>query len=109
MMRRAIVAAFFLVVAGAVSLAAAPTTAQEPCQFALGFAALRKSVGPQKVGTCLEDEHFNVENGNAEQRTTGGLLVWRKAENVSAFTDGGTTWVNGPNGVQYRPNDERFA
>ena len=87
-----------------------PAIAQQPsCRFVLGFAALRDSVGPSKVGNCLEDEHFNLENGNAEQRTSGGLLVWRKIDNFTAFTDGGTTWVNGPNGLQSRPNAERFS
>jgi hypothetical protein len=90
-------------------LSPATTHAQSPCGFVLGFAALRDLVGSQKVGQCLEDEHFNVENGNAEQRTTGGLLVWRKVDNFTAFTDGGTTWVNGPIGVQSRPNSDRFS
>lgn len=82
---------------------------QEACSFVGGFAELRKLVGEQKVGGCLENEHFNVDNGNAEQRTVGGLLVWRKIDNFTAFTDGGTTWVNGPNGLQNRPNNERLA
>src|SRR5687767_13811401 len=87
-----------------------PASAQQPaCRFVLGFNTLRELVGTQKVGACLEDEHFNLENGNAEQRTSGGLLVWRKVDNFTAFTDGGTTWVNGPNGLQSRPNNERFA
>jgi hypothetical protein len=83
--------------------------AQAPCRFVLGFATLRDLVGAQKVGTCLEDEHFNLENGNSEQHTTGGLLVWRKADNFTAFTDGGTSWVNGPNGLQSRLNSARFS
>lgn len=87
----------------------APASAQEPCKFVLGFAALREAIGPQKVGSCLEDEHFNLENGNAEQRTSGGLMVWRKVDNFTAFTDGGTSWINGPNGLQSRPNAERFS
>lgn len=33
------------------------------------------------------------ENGNAEQRTSGGLLVWRKVDDFTAFTDGGTDVV----------------
>jgi hypothetical protein len=88
---------------------APPVAAQSSCRFVLGFAALRDLVGTQRVGNCLEDEHFNLENGNAEQRTTGGLMVWRKIDNFTAFTDGGTTWVNGPNGLQSRPNSERFS
>ena len=83
--------------------------AQEACGFVGGFAELRALVGEQKIGACLENEHFNIENGNSEQRTTGGLLVWRKGDNFTAFTDGGTTWVNGPNGLQSRPNNERLA
>ena len=82
---------------------------QETCTFTQGFAELRGLVGEQKVGACLENEHHNLDNGNSEQRTTGGLLVWRKADNFTAFTDGGTTWINGPNGLQSRPNGERLA
>lgn len=82
--------------------------AQEPCRFVLGFATLRDLIGAEKVGNCLEDQQTNPENGNAEQRTTGGLMVWRKADNVTAFTDGGTMWLNGPQGFQTRPNSERF-
>ena len=82
---------------------------QVPCGFVGGFASLRALVGAEKVGGCLEDERVNPENGNAEQRTAGGLLVRRAGEGVSAFTDGVTTWVDGPNGLQSRPNDNRFA
>ena len=38
-----------------------------------------------------------------------GLLVWRKADNHTAFTDGYRTWVDGPKGVQKRLNTQRFA
>jgi hypothetical protein len=103
-----VVAIGFLLVA--VVVWPAPVAAQQAtCRFVLGFAALRDLVGSQKVGACLEDEHFNLENGNSEQRTTGGLLVWRKIDNFTAFTDGSTSWVNGPNGLQSRPNGERFS
>lgn len=104
--------AFMFVALGAaliLSLAPMPAGAQQPCRFVLGFEALRNAVGAQKVGACLEDEHFNLANGNAEQRTSGGLLVWRKVDNFTAFTDGGTSWINGPSGLQSRPNTDRFA
>lgn len=91
------------------SLAPMQASAQAQCRFVLGFATLRDLVGSQKVGACLENEHFNLSNGNAEQRTTGGLLAWRKVDNFTAFTDGGTSWVNGPNGLQSRSNDQRFS
>lgn len=104
------VAAFAAVVVMIALAGATPASAQPPaCRFVLGFATLRELVGAEKVGQCLEDERFNDDNGNAEQRTTGGLLVWRKADNVTAFTDGATTWINGPNGLQSRPNSERFS
>ena len=86
---------------------AAPTAAQASCSFNLGFKAIRDQI-PGIVGQCVEDERFNPVNGNAEQRTTGGLLVWRKADNWTAFTDGATTWLNGPFGLQSRPNLARF-
>ena len=38
-----------------------------------------------------------------------GLLVWRKADNHTAFTDGYRTWVNGPYGLQVRLNTARFS
>lgn len=87
---------------------AAPT-----CSFTLGFKALRDMI-PVEVGECLESERFNSANGNAEQRTTawhgkGGLLVWRKADNWTAFTDGASTWINGPVGLQKRANGATFA
>jgi hypothetical protein len=91
------------------ALSAHPSAAQEPCRFVLGFATLRDLVGVQKVGNCLESERFNVENGNGEQRTSGGLLVWRKIDNFTAFTDGSHSWINGPNGLESRPNAERFS
>ena len=64
--------------------------------------------GPDKVGDCLENQRFNPENGDALQQTTGGLLVWRKADNWTAFTDGYRTWINGPYGLQARLNTEQF-
>jgi Tol biopolymer transport system component len=78
-----------------------------PCVFQLGFQVIHDAI-PEVVGDCLEDERFNPANGNAEQPTTGGLLVWRKADNWTAFTDGYRTWINGPFGLQMRLNTERF-
>ena len=64
---------------------------QGGCSFTLGFRALQEQI-PEIVGDCLENEHFEASTGNTLQRTTGGLLVWRKADNWTAFTDGATTW-----------------
>jgi hypothetical protein len=88
-----------------------PTHAQ-PCQFVLGFQALDNLI-PQIVGNCLEDEQHGA-NGDGLQHTTGvnnaiGLLVWRKADNWTAYTDGYRTWINGPSGLQERLNIYRFC
>ncbi|HEY3111410.1 MAG TPA: DUF6782 family putative metallopeptidase, partial [Chloroflexota bacterium] len=90
--------------------AAAPADAADApgCQFVMGFAAIRELIGADKVGDCAENEHHNPANGDALQKTSGGLLVWRKADNFTAFTDGFWTWVNGPRGLQRRLNSERF-
>ena len=77
------------------------------CEFVQGFKTLRDLIGHEIVGECLENEYYN-ENGDSTQATTGGLLVWRMADNHTAFTDGNHTWINGPNGLQKRLNTERF-
>jgi hypothetical protein len=109
MAMRRTVATLTLAVALLLLAGSIEVSGQVPCGFVGGFAALRELVGAGKVGDCFEDERVNPENGNAEQRTSGGLLVRRAGESVSAFTDGVTTWVDGPNGLQSRPNDDRFA
>lgn len=76
-------------------------------QFRLGFKALADQI-PDIVGQPLEDEHFNPENGDSLQHTTKGLMVWRKADNWTAFTNGFMTWINGPYGLQSRLNSQRF-
>jgi hypothetical protein len=78
------------------------------CTFVLGFAELRRAVGPEIVGDCVENQRF-AEGGDARQQTTLGELVWRKADNVTAFTDGHQTWIVGPQGLQRRLNEDRFA
>ena len=75
-------------------------------QFRFGFKTLADLI-PDVVGVPLEDEHYTPE-GDSQQRTTTGLMVWRKATNYPAFTNGWMTWVLGPYGLQVRANDERF-
>ncbi len=101
-----------LIVAGLLVLFTAPTAAATECEFVLGFATLKTliklSEGQDKVGECLENERFDPERGEALQQTTGGLLVWHKAENWTAFTDGYRTWIIGPSGLQSRLNTEQL-
>ena len=99
-----------LALAAAAPFALRPTVTaaqQASCGFELGFQTLHDLM-PGIVGDCVENEWHNADNGDGLQRTTNGLLVWRKADNWTAFTDGATTWINGPFGVQSRPNDRRF-
>ena len=86
---------------GSVSAQAAP-------QFQMGFAALAGLI-PQVVGQPLSNEQFNPQTGQSLQPTSRGLMVWRKADNATAFTDGSTTWILGPLGLQQRPNTVLFA
>src|SRR4029078_5918135 len=90
------------------AIPAAPAGAHPGCQFELGFQALHDMI-PDQVGDCTDGEAHNPANGDGLQHTTawhgqGGLLVWRKADNWTAFTDGATTWINGPARVVSRPN-----
>jgi hypothetical protein len=103
--RIALAVALALVAAGSQFHFAAAQSSE--CTFVLGFADLRALL-PDVVGACLEHEHHNSTNGDAVQHTTGGLLVWRKADNWTAFTDGYRTWINGPLGLQERLNEQRF-
>src|SRR5918912_1373465 len=77
-----------------------------PCEFQGGFKTVHDLL-PKTVGDCLEDER-HVANGDGLQRTTGGLLVWRKVDNWTAFTDGYHSWVSGPCGLVERLNIQRF-
>ena len=98
-----IVLAALLLALGSAGRAAAAAD----CQFVLGFQALHAMI-PDTVGDCIENEQHHPGEGVTHQRTTNGLLVWQKATNHTAFTDGYHTWVVGPDGLQQRLNTERF-
>jgi hypothetical protein len=106
-MRRTIIGTLVALVAWA-GLPTWSAQAQAGCDFKLGFRTIRDQIveneGRDVVGSCLENERFEPSTGNSQQRTSGGLLVWRKADNWTAFTDGATTWLNGPEGLVSRPN-----
>lgn len=83
-----------------------PASASSACEFRLGFKTLHDLL-PAQVGECLQDESYNGI-GDSVQLTTGGLLVWRRLDDWTAFTDGYRTWLNGPQGLESRLNTERF-
>jgi len=99
-----------VLVVGLLMALAAPVGATDDCEFVLGFATLKSLIdaaeGPDIVGECLEDEGFNPVLGEAQQRTSGGLMVWRKADNWTGFSDGQRTWIHGPEGLQSRHSTE---
>lgn len=75
------------------------------CYFVLGFAALRALI-PTTAGACVDDERHDPDTGDGLQHTTTGLMVWRKVDNYTAFTDGYHTWVDGRYGLETRLNGE---
>jgi len=89
---------------GGISL---PTASAQTCEYKLGFKTLHDMI-PDIVGDCIDNETHNPYNGDALQATENGLLVWRKCDNWTAFTNGATTWLNGPNGIESRPNEGPF-
>jgi hypothetical protein len=76
------------------------------CEFVLGFKALH-DLDPNDIGDCTDNQTF-ASNGDAQQHTTKGLMAWRKADNWTAFTNGYTTWINGPTGLVNRLNTGPF-
>jgi phosphohistidine phosphatase SixA len=69
---------------------------------------MRDLVGAATVGECLENERQIAGNGNAEQRTTNGLLVFRALDQRVLFVGSNQTWINRDGAVVTRPNNQRF-
>lgn len=89
------------------STASMSASTEPDVAFVLGFKTLAELI-PDVAGAPLENEHHNPVNGDGLQMTSTWLMVWRKADNWTAFTNGWWTWVNGPYGLQDRANEERF-
>jgi hypothetical protein len=89
------------------ALSAETPGAGQGCQFSLGFKTLH-DLAPADVGDCIDNSAYQP-NGDAQQHTTKGLMVWRKADNWTAFTNGYMTWINGPGGLVSRLNSNRFS
>jgi len=69
---------------------------------------MRNLVGASTVGDCLEPERQIPGNGNAEQRTTTGLLVFRAIDSRILFQGANQTWINRDGQVVTRPNNQRL-
>jgi hypothetical protein len=103
---RPLLGLLFLLLLALTPLSAAPVAA-EGCAFEQGFLALYNLI-PEVVGPCASPVEYDLETGNAVQQTAYGRLLWRRASNLTAFTDGSRTWINGPYGLQTRLAGERF-
>jgi hypothetical protein len=77
------------------------------CQLAPTFVMLRDLVGRDRVGECSGPMIRN-DNGDVNQPTTRGIMTLRMADLVPAFSDGQTTWLYGPNGLESRPSGGRL-
>ncbi len=97
---------FITLVAFAGSAYAQTAPAPQACQYILGFKTLH-DLDATDVGDCLDNQAF-AGNGDAQEHTAKGLMVWRKADNWTAFTNGYQTWINGPDGLVARLNTQRF-
>lgn len=105
-MKRYALASLALLASMLVPPTAAAQAAPAGCQFVLGFKTLH-DLDPQDIGDCLDNQSY-AANGDAQQHTLRGLMAWRKADNWTAFTNGYTTWLNGPSGLVNRLNTDRF-
>lgn len=105
--RRTLVGSLLLAALLAVTPSFGQAEAQQACTLSPVFALLRDAVGADVVGTCTGDP-TTTPSGDVTQATTRGILVLRGLDSVPAFTDGSTTWLSGPSGLQSRPNADRF-
>jgi hypothetical protein len=78
------------------------------CEYTLGFKGLHDLI-PGIVGNCKNNVLYNAVTGDGIQFTDNGMLVWHKADNVTAFTNGYQTWISSQYGLQTRLNTQRFT
>src|SRR5439155_7771430 len=73
-----------------------------------GIQDMKNLAGAVRDGDCTEDERHIAGNGNSEQKTTKGMLALSALDNRVRFITSDRTWINGPNGLVDRPNNQRF-
>ena len=61
-------------------------------QVAQPFQVLAAQLG-DRIGQPAECEHPEAATGDVQQRTSTGLLYWRKSTNTPTFTDGAVHWA----------------
>ncbi len=110
-MRRPLISVILAGVILVGGLSSWPVLAQTPppaCQIAPVFLMLRDLIGRERVGECVGAMARN-DAGDVNQPTTRGILTFRTTDLVTAFSDGQTTWLFGPNGLESRPTGTRLA
>jgi hypothetical protein len=108
-MRRQLVTILLASVMLSVAASAWPAQAQPgACQLAPIFAMLRDVVGKERVGECT-GAPVRTEVGDLNQPTTRGIMTLRMGDLVAAFSDGQTTWLFGPRGLENRPSNSQLA
>jgi hypothetical protein len=69
---------------------------------------MRDVVGAATVGECVENEREIPGDGNAEQRTTNGLLVYRAVDGRVLCANAAQTWIDRNRTIVTRPSNQRF-
>ena len=77
------------------------------CQLAPVFLMLRDLIGKDRMGECTSAV-IKSDSGDFNQPTTRGMLTFRPSDLIVAFSDGQTTWLYGPNGLESRPTGTRL-
>jgi carboxymethylenebutenolidase len=88
-------------------VATAPRVHSADCTIADVLTPLSAQI-PEVIGECLDKARPATDSGDLLQETTNGTLVLRRADAVVAFTNGQTTWLIGPRGIEQRQNSDRF-
>ncbi len=91
----------------ALAAGSAPREGGAACALLPETAGLVADLEPRVIGRCAAAPTTSP-NGDVTQTTTNGLVVIRRSDGRTAFTDGYRTWVDGSDGVQRRLNGERF-
>jgi hypothetical protein len=107
-MRRSVAALLLTGLTVLAGFTAWPAVAQTgPCQLAPVFMMLRDLVGRERVGECTSAVIRN-DAGELSQQTTAGSMTFRPSDLVTQFSDGQTTWLFGPRGLESRASSSRL-
>lgn len=107
-MRRRVAAILLVGTLVLTGLSVWPAVAQTgACQLAPVFVMLRDLVGRERVGECVSTVMRN-DAGDLTQTTTRGTMTFRPSDLVTLFSDGQTTWLFGPRGLESRTSTSRL-